>query len=260
MVVRANQTPCAQRALLHSCAFPQEVSSSSASDERGYEVTGLRRVAGLAVVVGVAVLPSAAQAKVSCASAHSKTLASNKFARVFGKSGKVYVCLKSSGRTTLLKGARPKCQMGPDVNICDQFALGGKWVAWTAKNPSDVDVIGGRLTVMYIPTRSVNRRWYPTQQLGGEIYKIVVLADGAVAWTESVSDGGGGAFAVAVFGTNKRNHRFDRLDTCGASVETEATCYIGANTLRAVSGKKVGWKYSKDATKKPTTTATAKLY
>jgi hypothetical protein len=49
-------------------------------------------MAGLAVVVGAAVLPNAAQAKASCASAHSKTLASNKFARVFGKSGKVYVC------------------------------------------------------------------------------------------------------------------------------------------------------------------------
>ena len=170
------------------------------------------------------------------------------------------MCVRSSGKTTLLKGARAKCQMGPDVYICDRFALGGKWVAWTAKNPSDVDVIGGRLTVMYIPTRSVNRRWYPTERLGGEIYKIVVLNDGAVAWTESVSDGGGGAFAVAVFGTDRRNHRFDRLDTCGASVEKEATCYIGADTLRAVPGKTVAWKYSQDATKKPTKTATARLY
>jgi hypothetical protein len=226
----------------------------------GSRVIGLRRIAGLAVVIGAAGLANAAQADASCASAHSKTLASDKFARVFGNSGKVYVCVKSSGRTTLLKGARPKCQIGPNVYICDRFALGGKWVAWTAKNPSDVDVIGGRLAVMFIPTRSVNRRWYPTRQLGGEVYKIVLLADGAVAWTESVSDGGGGAFAVAVFGTDKKNHRFDRLDTCGASVETQATCYIGADTLRLVSGKTVAWKYSKDGTQKPTTTAKATLY
>jgi hypothetical protein len=150
--------------------------------------------------------------------------------------------------------------MGPDVYICDRFALGGQWVAWTTKNPSDVDVIGGKLTVMHIPNGSINHRWYPTARLDGEVYRIVVLSDGAVAWSESESDGGGGAFAVGVFGTDRKNHAIDRLDTCGASVDMQASCYIVAKSLHVVSGKTVGWKASPDGVQKPTLTASATLY
>ncbi len=217
---------------------------------------GLAAVAAAVAVVGTA----SAQAKPSCSRPHSKTLASGRLARVYGRKGKVYVCLKSGGETTLLKGARPRCQTGPNVYICDRFALGGKWVAWTANNPSDVDVIGGRLSVMYIPTRSVNHRWYPTGHLDGQVYKIVVLSDGAAAWTEAEPDGEGGAFAVGVFGTDARNQPIARLDTCGASINSQASCYIAAHSLRAAPGKVVKWKYSLDASQRPTITGKATLY
>lgn len=226
---------------------------------------GLRGMVGVAAVSVGALAPSfvagpVAQAKPTCAPAHSRTLASDSFARVYGRQGKAYACLRSNGKTRLLKGASPKCQMGPNVYICDRFALGGKWVAWTKKNPSDVDIIGPNLTVMYVPTGAVNHHWYPTRRLDGEVYKIAVLSDGAAAWTESESDGGGGAFAVGVFGADLRNHPIDRLDTCGASVNSQATCYISASSLRVLSGKTIAWTYAKDASQQPTITAKRTLY
>jgi hypothetical protein len=222
--------------------------------------TVITRASAVASMAALVAFAAGAQAKPSCSAAHSKTLAANAFARVYGSYGKVYVCARPTGKTTLLKGAREKCQTGPNVYICDRFALGGRWVAWTVRNPSDVDVIGGKLTVMYIPTRSVNHRWYPTGRLDGEIYKVVVLRDGAAAWTESEPDGEGGAFAVGVFGTDRRSHPIDRLDTCGASISSQASCYIGGNSLHGVRGGLVAWKYSLDGSQKPTITATAKLY
>lgn len=210
--------------------------------------------------VGLLAMSSVAQSKTTCNPATSKTLIRNEFARVYSKQGKVFVCLKSTGRTTVLKGAKPKCLKGPNIYICDRFALGGKWVAWTRGNPSDVDVIGGRLTVMYIPSRSVDRPRYPTARQDGEIYKIVLLSDGAAAWTEAEPDGPDGAFAVGVFGTDRRNHPIDRLDTCGASVNSQARCYIDASSLKILSGKTVGWKYSQDGSRPATISASRRLY
>lgn len=216
--------------------------------------------AGLACLPALFATTSAAQAKPSCNPAHSKTIVSNTFARVYGKKGKAFVCLRATGKSTLLKGGKPSCHKSDPGAECDVFALGGKWVAWTRGNPNDVDVTGGIVTVMNIRTRSVNHRWYPTASQGGEVYKIVVLTDGAAAWTESVSDGGGGAFAVAVFGTDRKQHSIDRLDSCGASVSHTASCYIDASSLRVVQPKSVGWKYSLDGSHPPTLSATHSMY
>ena len=203
---------------------------------------------------------SAAQTRRTCSPAHSKLLVSDSFARVYGKSDQAYVCQKSNGKTRLLRGARPSCNRKDFGAICDDFALGGKWVAWTRKNPNDVDVIGPRLTVMSIPSGSINHHLYPTRRRGGEIYKIVLLSDGAVAWTESISDGGGGAFAVAVFGTDIKGHPIDRLDSCGGGVSSQVSCYIRARSLRRTSGKTVEWNYSPDGVQPATLTATHALY
>ncbi len=215
--------------------------------------------ASLVALVASLAMSSAVQAKPACGPSHARTLTSNTFARVYAEKGKVYVCLKSNGRTTLLKGANPRCQTGPNVYVCDRFALGGKWVAWTRSNPSDVDVNGGIVTVMYMPTRSIDHRWYPSRD-HAEIYKIVVLSDGAAAWAESVSDGGGGAFAVGAFGTDLQNHAIDRLDTCGSDPSTTASCYIDPSSLQVLPGKTVGWRYSADGQQPATIDASHTMY
>ena len=201
-----------------------------------------------------------AQAKRTCASARSKTIVSSGFARVYGRGGKSYVCQRSNGKTRLLTGARPSCNKRDFGAICDDFALGGRWVAWTRKNPNDVDVIGPRLTVMYIPSGSINPKLYPTDHREGEIYRIVLLSDGAVAWAESISDGGAGAFAVAVFGTDVKDHQIDRLDTCGGGVSSQVSCYIRASSLRISAAKTVAWKYSPDGQQPANLTASHRLY
>jgi hypothetical protein len=203
---------------------------------------------------------SVAQAKRTCSPAHSKTVVSSSFARVYGKDGKAYVCQRSNGKTRLLTGGKPSCNRKDFGAICDDFALGGKWVAWTRKNPNDVDVIGPRLTVMYIPSGSINHRLYPTNRREGEIYRIVLLSDGAVAWAESISDGGAGAFAVAVFGTDVKDHPIDRLDSCGGGAFSEVSCYIDASSLRISSGKTVEWNYSPDGQQPANLTASHTLY
>lgn len=203
---------------------------------------------------------SVAQATRTCSPVHSRLIVSSKFARVYGKGGKAYVCQKSTGKTRLLTGAKPSCNRKDFGAICDDFALAGKWVAWTRKNPNDVDVIGPRLTVMSIPSGSINHQLYPTRRRAGEIYKIVLLSDGAVAWTESISDGGGGAFAVAVFGTDIKAHPIDRLDSCGGGVSSPVSCYIRASSLRRTSGKTVEWNYSPDGVQPASLTASHALY
>jgi hypothetical protein len=211
-----------------------------------------------AVLASPAIVP-VAQARPTCTPSHSRTLVRNAFARVYGRNGKAYVCQKSNGNTRLLTGAKPSCNRKDPGAICDDFALGGKWVAWTRKNPNDVDVIGPRLTVMNITSGSIDHTLYPTARRDGEIYKIVLLSDGAVAWAESISDGGAGAFAVAVFGTDVKHHPIDRLDSCGGGESAEASCYINARSLRAAR-KTVEWNYSPDGTLPASLTASHPLY
>ena len=221
----------------------------------------LRPLSTLPAAITVSLLSaSVAQAKPTCNPAGSKTVVSSSVARVYGKGGKAYVCQRSNGKTRLLAGAKPSCNRKDFGAICDDFALGGKWVAWTQKNPNDVDVIGPRLTVMSVPSGSINHRLYPTHRREGEIYRIVLLSDGAVAWAESISDGGAGAFAVAVFGTDIKNHPIDRLDRCGGGPFSQVSCYIDARTLRIRSGKTVEWKYSPDGQQPANLTASHALY
>lgn len=214
-------------------------------------------LAALVLILGTT---SVAEAKRTCNPAHSKTVVGNNFARVYGKSGKAYVCQRSNGKTRLLTGAKPSCNRKDFAAICDDFALGGPWVASTRKNPNDVDVIGPRLTVMSIPSGSINHKLYPTARRDGEIYKIVLLSDGAVAWAESISHGGAGAFAVAVFGTDIKHHPVDRLDSCGGGVLAQVSCCITASLLRLTSGKTVEWNYSPAGQQPANLTASHALY
>lgn len=216
--------------------------------------------ASLVALLASSATVTVAQARPTCMPSHSKTLISTGFARVYGRNGKAYVCQKSGGKTRLLTGARPSCNRNDFGAICDDFALGGKWVAWTRNNPNDVDVIGPRLAVMNVSSGSIDHTLYPTARREGEIYKIVLLSDGAVAWAESISDGGAGAFAVAVFGTDVKDHPIDRLDSCGGGVSAQVSCYIAASSLRVGSGKSVQWNYSPDGQQPASLTASHALY
>ena len=216
--------------------------------------------ASLTALLASTAIVNVAQARPTCTPSHSKTLVSNGFARVYGRNGKAYVCQKSNGKTRLLTGAKPSCNRKDFGAICDDFALGGKWVGWTRKNPNDVDVLGPRLTVMNVSSGSIDHKLYPTARREGEIYKIVLLSDGAVAWAESISDGGAGAFAVAVFGTDVKHHPVDRLDTCGGGVSMQVSCYITARSLRVGSGKSVVWNYSPDGQQPASLSASHALY
>lgn len=224
-------------------------------------MTKLRALPPLLTALALSLLSaSAAEAKRTCDPAHSKTVVSSGFARVYGTGGKAYVCQRSDGKTRLLTGAKPSCNRKDFGAICDDFALGGKWVAWTRKNPNDVDVIGPRLTVMYIPSGAINHKLYPTHRREGEVYGLVLLGDGAIAWAESISDGGAGAFAVAVFGTEIKARPIARLDSCGGGAFSQVSCYIDANSLRIRSGKTVEWNYSPDGQKPANLTASHALY
>ena len=98
---------------------------------------GLRAVVYVvAVVAGLAVGVPLASASQRCQPNGSRTLASDSYARVYGKTGNAYVCVKATGATTRLKGASP---------VNDRFALGGQWVAYSSSTTHSV------VNVMHIP-------------------------------------------------------------------------------------------------------------
>jgi hypothetical protein len=183
---------------------------------------GLAALATLAATLAPAAM---AQAKQSCTPKNSRTLASDSYARVYGKSGKAYVCIKSNGRTTLLANASPNG---------DQFALGGKWVGWSSSDRSDPSIpLHSIITVMRISDHFINDRWYPGQ-LNERIDKIVVLSDGAAAWAMTPPPGSDAAF-TAVQGTDRAGHPADQFSDDHTNVV--------ASSLHVISGKTIGWSY-----------------
>ena len=132
-------------------------------------------VAALAALAASLAPAAIAQAKPqTCSPRHSTTLAGDSYARVYGKHGNAYVCVRASGRTTLLQGATP----GNDV-----FALRGRYVAYSSGSQDSI------VTVMHIPNRHVNPYWYPFDT-NMHVEGIVVKSDGAAAWAAtSQSDG-----------------------------------------------------------------------
>jgi hypothetical protein len=184
----------------------------------------LAALATIAASFGPATL---AQAKQTCKPKHSSTLASDSYARVYGKNGNAYVCVRASGRTTLLQGAS---------STGDQFALGGKYVGWSsspAPDPTNPSLLPHSIvTVMHIPDRFINDQWYPFE-LNETADKIVVLSDGAAAWamTPPASDGS----FTEVQGTDRMGHPADQFSDDHADV-------VGSS-LRVLSGKTITWQY-----------------
>jgi hypothetical protein len=114
---------------------------------------------------------ASAGAASKCAAPHSSTIASDGAARIYAKHGKVYACLNRNGVTWKLAGASRRHS---------HFALAGKWVAWT--KPLTFDLT--RAAKLFIPDGRSHDRDFP-YDASGEIGKIVIKPDGALAWAAS---------------------------------------------------------------------------
>jgi len=207
------------------------------ADQRGQRVRSLainKNITILTVIglVGLAALASSvAQARTlsntgsqACQRANSLTLASNTFARVYGTgTDATFVCLKSTNRSTRLKGASASQ---------DVFALAGTWVGWTSAQHTTV-------TVMNIRTRTIPNQ-FPFG-VGDFVVRIVVKSDGAAAWAADVSDG-----TSYVQGLDRRNHPPDQF--------SNDTKFVRGQTLQSNAGNKISWKYTDG------TTGTAALF
>lgn len=191
------------------------------------------RIALAALVTIAASLAPAAMAQAKpkhCQPGGSHTLAADNYARVYGQNGKAYVCIKSSGKKTLLANATPGT---------DKFALGGKYVGWTSTDPTDStqppnDVI----TVMHIPDHALATNYYPfiTNE---RVDKLVVVSDGAAAWaiTPLPNDDTGGPI---IQGTDRQGHPPDQFSDDSKTLVT--------TSLHVISGKTIGWSYSDGST------------
>ena len=179
----------------------------------------------LAVSLGTAGL---AQAKQTCSPRHATTLASDSYARVYGMNGNAYVCVRSNNKTSKLNGASPSG---------DQFALGGKFVAYTtsaAPDPNNPSLLPHSIvTVMHIPDHGVNASWYPFDT-NETVDKVVVLSDGAAAWAMTPAPGGDGNL-TQIQGTDRNNHPPDQFSDDHADV-------IGSS-LHVTGGKTIAWRY-----------------
>ncbi len=183
-------------------------------------------------LVGLTTLASSgAQARASgsvlshaCDRAHSLTLASNSFARIYGTgTDATFACLKSTNRSTRLKGASASQ---------DVFSLAGIWVGWTSAQRTTV-------AVMNIRTRTIPNQ-FPFG-VGDFVARIVVKSDGAAAWAADVSDG-----TSYVQGLDRRNHSPDQF--------SNDTKFVRGASLQSGAGHKISWKYTDG------TTGTAQLF
>ena len=192
------------------------------------------RLAAAAIATfAVSLAPAAiAQAKQTCTPSQSATLASDSYARVYGKHDNAYVCIKASGKTTQLQGASAST---------DQFALGGKWVGWSSStdpnaDPGTVLPPHSVITVMHIPDRFVNDQWYPFET-NETVDKIVVATDGAAAW--AISPLAGDTSYTIVQGTDRQGHPADQF--------SDDHTDLNGSSLR-LSGKTVTWSYTDGTT------------
>jgi hypothetical protein len=186
---------------------------------------GIAAIATLAASLGSTAL---AQAQSNCHPAGARTVVSNSYAKVFTRNGKGYVCVRATGQTSQLKGAKPGYE----------FALGGKYVGWSS-DATDVQPVfpNSVVTVMHIPNHHVNPNFYPFE-LNEAVDKIVVASDGAAAWSMTPQPAGSGFTEVQ--GTDRANHPPDQFSDDHADV-------IG-KSLHLTGSKTVAWKYADGTT------------
>jgi hypothetical protein len=183
---------------------------------------GLRAVINVvAVLAGLVVGVPLASASQHCQPKGSTTLASDSYARVYAKTGNAYVCVKSTGATTRLKGASPSS---------DRFALGGQWVAYSSGATHSV------VNVMHIPNRGIPSG-FPFDT-GDRVNRVVVKPDGAVAWAATPQPAGSGFTYVQ--GTDRRNHSPDQF--------SDDTKNVVGSSLRSLAGHAISWRYTDGST------------
>jgi hypothetical protein len=198
---------------------------------------GLASVSTLAVSLGATAV---AQAKPQhCQPAGAHTLVANNYARVYGKNGKAYACVRSSGKTLQLAGADPSS---------DQFAIGGRFVGWSSSSDPNADpgtqlLPHSVITVMHLPDGHVDDYRYPFET-NETVDKIVVASDGAAAWAITPPANSDSAFTI-VQGTDRQSHPEDQFSDDHADL-------IGASL--SIHGKTVTWRYVDG------TTGSQKLY
>lgn len=167
---------------------------------------------GLTVVLACAPLGQTAP---PCQPKKSRILASNSYARVYGLNGRAYACLKASGRATKLQGA---------TTTGDQFALAGKYVAWSSGPAHSV------VNLISIQTLA-KVKGFP-HDTNNHVDRIVVKESGAAAWAATPSDGGD----TYVQGTDRKNHDPDLL--------SDDTVGVVAASLRSLPGGAITWEYT----------------
>jgi hypothetical protein len=179
---------------------------------------GLRAVVYVvALLAALAVGVPLASASQHCQPNGSRTLASDSYARVYGKTGNAYVCVKATGATTRLKGASP---------VNDRFALGGQWVAYSSSTTHSV------VNVMHIPNHGIPNG-FPFDT-GDRVNGVVVKSDGAVAWAATPQPAGSGFTYVE--GTDRRNHSPDQF--------SDDTKNVVGSSLRSLAGRAISWRYT----------------
>lgn len=152
----------------------------------------------------------------------SRTIIFGRYARVYGKDGTAYVCVRSSGRKTKLEGAAPRS---------DIFRLAYQYVAWTSNTDDPNDPPHSRVNELFIPDRSVPQdRPYGT---GGTVENLVLLESGAVVWAATPADPDAVSY---VQGFDRENHSPDTLSSDQKDVR--------GSSLRKLSGKTIGWSYT----------------
>jgi hypothetical protein len=160
--------------------------------------------------------PATAGAFNKCNPPRSSTIASDRFARVYAKHGKVFACLSRNCTTWKLPGASRRHS---------HFALAGKWVAWT--KPLTFDLT--RASKLFIPDGRAHDRDFP-YGASGDIGKIVIKPDGAVAWAASYQSA-----PPNVLGERRKSH---------LSPLSQDLNPVVVSSLKSGPGKLVTWKYS----------------
>lgn len=156
----------------------------------------------------------------SCAKAGSQTRAANSSARVYSQGKKTTVCLKSSGRSFVLKGVSA---------FDDHFALSGRWLGYT----TTVDGTPSTVHDLNLSTRH-ELKGFP-YRTNDDVEMLAVKPSGAIAWSAISSDD-----SRYVQGKDRANHSPDLL--------SDDTKKVDPQSLHSTSGRGIAWSYDDGST------------
>lgn len=158
-----------------------------------------------------------ASASQRCKPPGSRTLASDGYMRIYGQSGKAYVCVRSTGTTSQLKSTSP---------AGNTFEAGGQWVAFSSGAAHTV------VNVVHIPDHA-GENGFPFDT-NDHVDKVVVKPDGAAAWAATPEPAGSGPTYVQGF--DRRNHPADTF--------SDDTKDVVGGSLRSLARHAISWRYA----------------